>query len=152
MKHLSHIPLILLMLWSSAVSYATEIEVQSGYKTKVCIKNVFICKSAHGSTDLISFLIELRNSKSLVPISQQTFQKNLPTENVRINDKLYFLAYEQGRFGILNTMTREIDYVSDPIGMGNRPDSFTQLKEIQASDDKVYVLANDRTLHVFQKF
>ena len=77
--------------------------------------------------------------------------RNISKENVIVNDNLYFLAYEQGRFGILNTITKEIDYVSDPIAMGDRPNSFTQLKEIQVTDDKVYVLASDSTLHIFEK-
>lgn len=77
--------------------------------------------------------------------------RNISKENVLFNDKLYFLAYEQGRFGILNTITKEIDYVSEPIAIGDRSNNFTQLKEIQVSNDKVYVLASDRTLHVFEK-
>jgi len=41
--------------------------------------------------------------------------------------------------------------VSEPIMIENREDRFSKLKEIQVSEDKVYVLASDNTLHIFQK-
>lgn len=80
-------------------------------------------------------------------INPQDISKN----NVIQDDKLYFLAYNQGKFAILNTVTKEIDYISDPIMIEDKTDRFSQLKEIQVSGDKVYVLASDGILHIFEK-
>lgn len=61
-----------------------------------------------------------------------------------VKDVIYFAAYEQGRFGILNTQTKEIVYFSK---------QFTEhrLKDIQVADNKVYVLDHNNTLHIFEE-
>ena len=58
--------------------------------------------------------------------------------------KIYFAAYEQGRFGILNTTAKTIDYVSE---------QFTEqwLKDIQVNEQNVYVLDENGTLFIFEK-
>ena len=72
-------------------------------------------------------------------------------DNVVLGDKLYFMIQDQSRFAVLNTNSKLIEYVSEPIMIENREDRFSKLKEIQVSEDKVYVLASDNTLHIFQK-
>ncbi|MBK9254750.1 MAG: hypothetical protein IPM42_04620 [Saprospiraceae bacterium] len=99
----------------------------------------------NGNTDTTVY--GLKNEYEKYGINPQDISKN----NVIQGDKLYFLVQEQGRFAILNTILKKIEYVSDPIPMAHRPEVFTKLKEIQVSGDKVYVLANDKVLHIFEK-
>ena len=64
---------------------------------------------------------------------------------------LYFYLAEQLRFGILDINTKEIIYISEPIAVVERDDCFTQLKDLKVSENKVYILDSNHTLHIFEK-
>lgn len=64
---------------------------------------------------------------------------------------LYFYNHNQHTFGILNTETKKIIYISDKIEVPDTQDAWGQLKDLKASGDKVYVLDSTRTLHIFEK-
>ena len=64
---------------------------------------------------------------------------------------LYFYLAEQLRFGILDINTKEIIYISEPIAVGERDDSFTRLRDLKVSENKVYILDSNHTLHIFER-
>jgi len=64
---------------------------------------------------------------------------------------LYFYLTEQLKFGILDTNTKEIIYISEPIEVGERDDSFTRLRDLKVSENKVYILDSNHTLHIFER-
>ena len=64
---------------------------------------------------------------------------------------LYFYLAEQLRFGILDINTKEIIYVSEPIAVVERDDSFTRLRDLKVSENKVYILDSNHTLHIFER-
>ncbi len=84
-------------------------------------------------------------------VKQSINRGNILNNTVLHNNNLYFIAYDQGVFGIIDTITKKIEYVSDPIEISSKNGFPPQLKEIQVSDDKVYVLASDNVLHIFEK-
>ena len=67
------------------------------------------------------------------------------------DDLLYFSLFNQLRFGILDINTKEIIYISDPIAVVERDDCFTQLKDLKVSENKVYILDSNHTLHIFER-
>ena len=67
------------------------------------------------------------------------------------DDLLYFSLFNQLRFGILDINTKEIIYVSEPIAVVERDDCFTQLKDLKVSENKVYILDSNNTLHIFER-
>ena len=64
---------------------------------------------------------------------------------------LYFYLTEQLKFGVLDITTKEIIYVSDPIAVVERDDSFTRLRDLKVSENKVYILDSNHTLHIFER-
>ena len=89
---------------------------------------------------------------------QEEFEKynikkaNDTAEDFVVQDNLlYFYLAEQLRFGILEINTREIIYISEPIAVVERDDCFTQLKDLKVSENKVYILDSNHTLHIFEK-
>ena len=64
---------------------------------------------------------------------------------------LYFYLAEKLRFGILDINTKEIIYVSEPIAVVERDDSFTRLRDLKVSENKVYILDSNHTLHIFER-
>ena len=64
---------------------------------------------------------------------------------------LYFYLAEQLRFGILDINIKEIIYVSEPIAVVERDDSFTRLRDLKVSENKVYILDSNHTLHIFER-
>ena len=64
---------------------------------------------------------------------------------------LYFYLAEQLKFGILDINTKEIIYISEPIAVVERDDCFTQLKDLKVSENKVYILDSNHTLHIFER-
>ena len=64
---------------------------------------------------------------------------------------LYFYLTEQLKFGVLDINTKEIIYVSDPIAVVERDDSFTRLRDLKVSENKVYILDSNHTLHIFER-
>ena len=73
------------------------------------------------------------------------------TDYVVQDDLLYFSLFNQLRFGVLDINTKEIIYVSEPIAVVERDDSFTQLKDLKVSENKVYILDSNHTLHIFER-
>ena len=57
-------------------------------------------------------------------------------------DLLYFYNDKELQFGILDINTKEIIYVSEPIAVVERDDSFTRLRDLKVSENKVYILDN----------
>ena len=89
---------------------------------------------------------------------QEEFEKynikkaNDTAENYVIQDNLlYFYLTEQLKFGILDINTKEIIYVSEPIAVVERDDSFTRLRDLKVSENKVYILDSNHTLHIFER-
>ena len=66
-------------------------------------------------------------------------------------DLLYFYNDKELQFGILDINTKEIIYVSEPIAVVERDDSFTRLRDLKVSENKVYILDSNHTLHIFEK-
>ena len=66
-------------------------------------------------------------------------------------DLLYFYNDKELQFGILDINTKEIIYVSEPIAVGERDDSFTRLRDLKVSENKVYILDSNHTLHIFER-
>ena len=64
---------------------------------------------------------------------------------------LYFYLAEKLKFGILDINTKEIIYVSEPIAVVERDDSFTRLRDLKVSENKVYILDSNHTLHIFER-
>ena len=64
---------------------------------------------------------------------------------------LYFYLAEKLRFGILDINTKEIIYVSEPIAVVERDNSFTRLRDLKVSENKVYILDSNHTLHIFER-
>jgi hypothetical protein len=67
------------------------------------------------------------------------------------SDDIYFMDINSFKWGIFNTRTKTIAYVSEKITIPDRPDAFTQLKQIKYAGGKVFVLDSNRTLHIFEK-
>ena len=89
---------------------------------------------------------------------QEEFEKynikkaNDTAEDFVVQDNLlYFYLAEQLKFSILDINTKEIIYISEPIAVGERDDCFTQLKDLKVSENKVYILDSNHTLHIFER-
>ena len=66
-------------------------------------------------------------------------------------DLLYFYNDKELQFGILDINTKEIIYVSESIAVVERDDSFTRLRDLKVSENKVYILDSNHTLHIFER-
>ena len=77
--------------------------------------------------------------------------KDTSTKYTVQDNLLYFYLSDQLRFGVLDINTKEIIYVSEPIAVVERDDSFTQLKDLKVSENKVYILDSNHTLHIFER-
>lgn len=75
-----------------------------------------------------------------------TSSKNILKENY-----LHFYGYNQLKFGILDIETKEIIFVSEIIDATISEYDTQQIKDMQVSNDKVYLLDSGGTLHVFEK-
>ena len=64
---------------------------------------------------------------------------------------LYFYLAEKLKFGILDINTKEIIYISEPIAVVERDNSFTRLRDLKVSENKVYILDSNHTLHIFER-
>ena len=89
---------------------------------------------------------------------QEEFEKynikkaNDTAEDFVVQDNLlYFYLAEQLKFSILDINTKEIIYISEPIAVVERDDCFTQLKDLKVSENKVYILDSNHTLHIFER-
>ena len=77
--------------------------------------------------------------------------KDTSTKYAVKDNLLYFYLAEQLKFGILDINTKEIIYISEPITVVERDDCFTQLKDLKVSENKVYILDSNHTLHIFER-
>ena len=77
--------------------------------------------------------------------------KDTSTKYAVQDNLLYFYLAEQLRFGILDISTKEIIYISEPIAVVERDDSFTRLRDLKVSENKVYILDSNHTLHIFER-
>ena len=77
--------------------------------------------------------------------------KDTSTKYAVQDNLLYFYLAEQLRFGILDINTKEIIYISEPIAVVERDDSFTRLRDLKVSENKVYILDSNHTLHIFER-
>ena len=77
--------------------------------------------------------------------------KDTSTKYAVKDNLLYFYLFDQLRFGILDINTKEIIYVSEPIAVVERDDSFTRLRDLKVSENKVYILDSNHTLHIFER-
>ena len=66
--------------------------------------------------------------------------KDTSTKYVVQDNLLYFYLTKQLRFGILDISTKEIIYISEPIAVVERDDSFTRLRDLKVSENKVYIV------------
>lgn len=66
-------------------------------------------------------------------------------------DLLYFYNDKELQFGVLDINTKEIIYVSEPIAVVEIDDSFTRLRDLKVSENKVYILDSNHTLHIFER-
>ena len=89
---------------------------------------------------------------------QEEFEKynikkaNDTAEDFVVQDNLlYFYLADQLRFGVLDINTKEIIYISEPIAVVERDDCFTQLRDLKVSENKVYILDSNHTLHIFER-
>ena len=77
--------------------------------------------------------------------------KDTSTKYAVKDNLLYFYLAEQLRFGILDINNKEIIYISEPIAVVERDDSFTRLRDLKVSENKVYILDSNHTLHIFER-
>jgi len=77
--------------------------------------------------------------------------KDTSTKYAVQDNLLYFYLSDQLRFGVLDINTKEIIYISEPIAVVERDDCFTQLKDLKVSENKVYILDSNHTLHIFER-
>ena len=89
---------------------------------------------------------------------QEEFEKynikkaNDTAEDFVVQDNLlYFYLAEQLKFGVLDINTKEIIYISEPIAVVERDNSFTRLRDLKVSENKVYILDSNHTLHIFER-
>lgn len=107
----------------------------------------------------INMLFEMDLNRDTPCVTQYDLQKqyqkygineqNIANDFVLKDNLLYFYAFNQLKFGILNIKTKEIIYISEPIIPENN--KITQLKDLQVSDNKVYILDSGNTLRIFEK-
>ena len=110
----------------------------------------------------VDVFIEIDLTQELPFVTQYGLQEEFEKYNIKkANDTagsyvvqdnlLYFYLADQLRFGILDINTKEIIYVSEPIAVVERDDCFTQLKDLKVSENKVYILDSNHTLHIFER-
>ena len=110
----------------------------------------------------VDVFIEIDLTQELPFVTQYGLQEEFEKYNIKkandtagsyvIQDNLlYFYLAEQLRFGVLDINTKEIIYVSEPIAVVERDDSFTRLRDLKVSENKVYILDSNHTLHIFER-
>ena len=78
-------------------------------------------------------------------------EKDTSTKYAVQDNLLYFYLAEKLKFGILDINTKEIIYISEPIAVVERDNSFTRLRDLKVSENKVYILDSNHTLHIFER-
>ena len=109
----------------------------------------------------VDVYIEIDLNQEPTFATQYGLQEEFEKYNVKGNDTaedyvvqdnlLYFSLFNQLKFGVLDINTKEIVYISEPIAVVERDDCFTQLKDLKVSENKVYILDSNDTLHIFER-
>ena len=138
-------------------------EYHMGKESKLFFRSDYYLDNERGKIfGLAHIFIEIDLNQAPPFVTQYGLQEEFEKYNIKkANDTaedfvvqdnlLYFYLAEQLRFGILEINTREIIYISEPIAVVERDDCFTQLKDLKVSENKVYILDSNHTLHIFER-
>ena len=138
-------------------------EYHMGKESKLFFRSDYYLDNERGKIfGLAHIFIEIDLNQAPPFVTQYGLQEEFEKYNIKkANDTaedfvvqdnlLYFYLAEQLRFGILDINTKEIIYVSEPIAVVERDDCFTQLKDLKVSENKVYILDSNHTLHIFER-
>ena len=96
---------------------------------------------------IIPYLFGLQNKMEKVGLNKN----DISGDTFLQDNLLYFCSINDLRFGILDINTKEIIYISEPIAVVERDDSFTRLRDLKVSENKVYILDSNHTLHIFER-
>ena len=138
-------------------------EYHMGKESKLFFRSDYYLDNERGKIfGLAHIFIEIDLNQAPPFVTQYGLQEEFEKYNIKkANDTaedfvvqdnlLYFYLAEQLRFGILEINTREIIYISEPIAVVERDDCFTQLKDLKVSENNVYILDSNHTLHIFER-
>ena len=137
-------------------------EYHMGKESKLFFRSDYYLDNERGKIfGLAHIFIEIDLNQEPPFATQYGLQEEFEKYNVKGNDTaedyvvqvnlLYFSLFNQLKFGVLDINTKEIVYISEPITVGERDDSFTQLKDLKVSENKVYILDSNHTLHIFER-
>ena len=138
-------------------------EYHMGKESKLFFRSDYYLDNERGKIfGLAHIFIEIELNQAPPFVTQYGLQEEFEKYNIKkANDTaedfvvqdnlLYFYLSDQLRFGVLDINTKEIIYISEPIAVVERDDSFTQLKDLKVSENKVYILDSNHTLHIFER-
>ena len=138
-------------------------EYHMGKESKLFFRSDYYLDNERGKIfGLAHIFIEIDLNQAPPFVTQYGLQEEFEKYNIKkANDTaedfvvqdnlLYFYLAEQLRFGVFDINTKEIIYVSEPIAVVERDDSFTQLKDLKVSENKVYILDSNHMLHIFER-
>ena len=138
-------------------------EYHMGKESKLFFRSDYYLDNERGKVfGLAHIFIEIDLNQAPPFVTQYGLQEEFEKYNIKkANDTaedfvvqdnlLYFYLAEQLRFGVLDINTKEIIYVSEPIAVVERDDSFTRLRDLKVSENKVYILDSNHTLHIFER-
>ena len=138
-------------------------EYHMGKESKLFFRSDYYLDNERGKIfGLAHIFIEIDLNQAPPFVTQYGLQEEFEKYNIKkANDTaedfvvqdnlLYFYLAEQLRFGVLDINTKEIIYVSEPIAVVERDDSFTRLRDLKVSENKVYILDSNHTLHIFER-
>ena len=138
-------------------------EYHMGKESKLFFRSDYYLDNERGKIfGLAHIFIEIDLNQAPPFVTQYGLQEEFEKYNIKkANDTaedfvvqdnlLYFYLAEKLRFGILDINTKEIIYVSEPIAVVERDDSFTRLRDLKVSENKVYILDSNHTLHIFER-
>ena len=138
-------------------------EYHMGKESKLFFRSDYYLDNERGKIfGLAHIFIEIDLNQAPPFVTQYGLQEEFEKYNIKkandiaedfvVQDNLlYFYLAEQLRFGVLDINTKEIIYVSEPIAVVERDDCFTELKDLKVSENKVYILDSNHTLHIFER-
>ena len=138
-------------------------EYHMGKESKLFFRSDYYLDNERGKIfGLAHIFIEIDLNQAPPFVTQYGLQEEFEKYNIKkandiaedfvVQDNLlYFYLAEQLKFGVLDINTKEIIYVSEPIAVVERDDCFTQLKDLKVSENKVYILDSNHTLHIFER-
>ena len=138
-------------------------EYHMGKESKLFFRSDYYLDNERGKIfGLAHIFIEIDLNQDPPFVTQYGLQEEFEKYNIKkandiaedfvVQDNLlYFYLADQLRFGVLDINTKEIIYVSEPIAVVERDDCFTQLKDLKVSENKVYILDSNHTLHIFER-